>query len=293
MKHPVEHLRFLEAAVEPVAEIPQIAGQMLGVDPVVDSPDIAFDIGDQGVDPGQDLRRFLPRTGHQPLMPVTGRSVQETIALPAIGLDHRLSRQALPDQGLDLDAADPGHQAHGSEPGLVSRGFHGHHHLGLAGGAPSPFAGFGSPKAGVVHLDQTGQFVVGVPFSHSLANLVPHGPDGFVAPDFQHALKGQHGNPTFLPAHQPDHPEPFSQWGPRFVKDGACGQRGLIAAGPAMVEVAAALEIGLIMLAAGTAKSLRPTQTKQMLLTGFFRAKLSLKWHQAEGALLHRLCSVQ
>lgn len=92
MKHPVEPLRFPEAVVEPVAEFPQIAGQMLGADPVVDPPDIVFDIGDQGVDSGQDLRCFLTRTRHQQLMPVMGRSVQETIALPAIGLDHRLSR---------------------------------------------------------------------------------------------------------------------------------------------------------------------------------------------------------
>jgi hypothetical protein len=32
------------------------------------------------VDPGQDLRRFLPRTGHQPLMLEIGRSIQEAIA---------------------------------------------------------------------------------------------------------------------------------------------------------------------------------------------------------------------
>jgi hypothetical protein len=43
------------------------------------------------------------------------------------------------------------------------------------------------------------------------------------------------------------------------------------------------------MLAAGTPKSLRPTQAKQMFLTGFLSAKLLLKLHQAEGFLLHRL----
>jgi len=97
MKHPVEHLRFPEAAVEPVAKFPQVAGQMFWADAVVDAPNIAFDIGDQGMDPGQDLRRLLPRTGHQPLMLEIGRSIQEAIALPAIRFDHRLSRQALLD----------------------------------------------------------------------------------------------------------------------------------------------------------------------------------------------------
>jgi hypothetical protein len=87
----------------------------------------------------------------------------------------------------------------------------------------------------VSHLDQTSQLVVGIPFGQGFANLVAHGPDGFVAFDFQHPLQGQHRNATFLAPHQPDHPEPFVQRGSGLVKHGACGQRGLIAAGPAMV----------------------------------------------------------
>jgi len=59
MNHPVEHLRFPEAAVEPGAKIPQVAGQMFGTDAVVDTSNIAFHIGDQGMDPGQDLGRFF------------------------------------------------------------------------------------------------------------------------------------------------------------------------------------------------------------------------------------------
>jgi hypothetical protein len=76
MNHPVKHLRFTEAAVEPVAKFPQVAGQMFGTDSVVDAPNITFDIGDQGMDPGQDLRRFLPRTGHQPLMLEIGKCTE-------------------------------------------------------------------------------------------------------------------------------------------------------------------------------------------------------------------------
>ena len=96
MKHPVKHLRLPKAAVETVAKFRQVAGQMLGTDAMVDTPDVTFNIGDQGVDPGQDLRGLLPRTGHQPLMTDTGSSIQEAIALPAIGLDHCLGRQATP-----------------------------------------------------------------------------------------------------------------------------------------------------------------------------------------------------
>ncbi len=89
MKHPIKHLRFPEAAVETVAKFRQVAGQMFGTDAMMDAPDIAFHIGDQGMDPGQDLGRILSRTGNQPLMTKTGGSIQEAVALPTIGLDHR------------------------------------------------------------------------------------------------------------------------------------------------------------------------------------------------------------
>jgi len=49
------------------------------------------------------------------------------------------------------------------------------------------------------------------------------------------------------------------------------------------------MKISLTMLTAGTAKSLGPTQAKQMFLTGFFSAKFFLKLHQTEWGLLHRL----
>jgi len=146
MKHAVKHLRFPETLIEAVTEFRQVAGQMLGADAMVDAPEIAFHIGDQGVDPGQDLGRFLPRTGYQPLMMETGSSIQEALALPAVGLDHRLGRQALPDQGLNRLAADSGHQAHGGEPRFIRWGFHGDDHLGLADRAPATFAGFGAWK---------------------------------------------------------------------------------------------------------------------------------------------------
>ena len=41
-----------KAAVETIAELLQVAGQMLGTDIVVDTTGIAFDIGEQGMDPG-------------------------------------------------------------------------------------------------------------------------------------------------------------------------------------------------------------------------------------------------
>jgi hypothetical protein len=118
MKHSVKHLWFPKAAVETVAEFLSVAGKMFGADAMMDTPDIALYISDQSMDPGQDLRRFLPRTGHQPLMTETGGNIQEAVALPTIGLDHRLGGQALLHQDLDLCATDSGHQRMAANPGL-------------------------------------------------------------------------------------------------------------------------------------------------------------------------------
>ena len=47
-------------------------------------------IGDQDIDPGQNLGRLLPLTGDQPLMTEIERGIKEAMALPTIGFDHRL-----------------------------------------------------------------------------------------------------------------------------------------------------------------------------------------------------------
>ncbi len=119
MKHAVKHLRFPETSIEAVTEFRQVAGQMLGADAMVDAPEIAFRIGDQGMDPGQDLGRFLPRTGHQPLMMETGSSIQEALALPAVGLDHRLGRNGLAGGIRAAAGSLSGHGGPGEGPGTV------------------------------------------------------------------------------------------------------------------------------------------------------------------------------
>jgi len=68
MKHAVEHLRFPEAAIEAVTEFCQITGQMLGADAMMDATNIAFDIGDQSMNPRQDLRGVFARTGDEPFV---------------------------------------------------------------------------------------------------------------------------------------------------------------------------------------------------------------------------------
>ena len=153
MKHPVKHLGFPEASIETVTKFVQVTGQMLVTDAMIDSTDISFDVGDQSMDPGQYLRSFFPEPGtshHEE----TGSIIQEAVALPTIGPDHRLGCQTLLSHGLNLVAAYPGHLAHGGKPGFICRGFHRHHNFGFTRGATATFAWFGGTDIGIVHLDQ-------------------------------------------------------------------------------------------------------------------------------------------
>jgi len=75
MKQTVEHLCFSEATREAVTVFPQVTGQVLWAGAMVNTTNIAFDIGDQGMDPGQDLRRLFSRTGDEPFM-TAGRTIQ-------------------------------------------------------------------------------------------------------------------------------------------------------------------------------------------------------------------------
>ena len=100
MKHPVEHLRFPEGTVEAVTEFRQVPGQVFWADAMMDTTNIAFDIGDQGMDPRQDLRRLFPRTGNEPLMTV-GQSIQEAISLPTVDFDPS-SKRSHPNFRRDL-----------------------------------------------------------------------------------------------------------------------------------------------------------------------------------------------
>ena len=188
MKHTVEHLRFPEATVEAVTEFRQVTGQVLWADAMIDTANITFDIGDQGMDPRQDLRRLFSRTRNEPFM-TAGRTIQEAIALPTVSFDHYFFHQTLPYQGLNLLAIDSGNHAHRGKPGLMARGFHGYHHFGLAGSTSAALPGLGSPEVSVVHLDQAGEFIASIPVSHAFADLVAPSPHGLVTLDLQHPLQ--------------------------------------------------------------------------------------------------------
>jgi hypothetical protein len=56
-------LQFPKAPPEALTGFHQVTGQMLLADAMMDTADIAFDIGDQGVDPRQDFEASVPEPG--------------------------------------------------------------------------------------------------------------------------------------------------------------------------------------------------------------------------------------
>ena len=97
--HRVEHLGFPEASVEAVTKLSQITGQVLVTDAMIDPTDIAFDVGDQGMDPGKQSDCVFSRTSHDRYMKARLR-VQDPIGLPTICAGHHLCCQANLSHGL-------------------------------------------------------------------------------------------------------------------------------------------------------------------------------------------------
>jgi len=91
----------------------------------------------------------------------------------------------------------------------------------------------------------------------------------------------EHRDAAFLPSHQKDHPEPFPQGCSGFMKDGSCGERDLIDACLALVQVAGAMEVGVVVVTPGAVVTLWPAQTEEMFLACFLCCKSFLKFNEA------------
>jgi hypothetical protein len=76
MKHTVEQLRFPKTTVKTVAKFRQVAGQVFGAKAMMGATNIAFDVCDQSMHPGQDFRGLFARTGNKPFKAV-GRAIKE------------------------------------------------------------------------------------------------------------------------------------------------------------------------------------------------------------------------
>jgi len=253
---------------------------------MVHATDIAFDIRDHGMNPGQHLDRILSGAHDHRLMGA-GPGVEHTIGTPAIAPAHHIVFKAIGEHLGDLIPTEVLDLLHGGKAWFVLVGFHRDHHFRLPGCAPASCSRLGSTEVGIVYLNEACELVVGISFCHGLSDLVAHGPDGPVSFDLKHPLKREHGDAALLAAHQKDHPEPLPQGGSGLMKDGARGERDLVFACLALIEVPGAVERGTGMSAARASVAIRPAEVKEVLLACLFRGKFPLKLDQTHGFLLH------
>ena len=76
------------------------------------------------------------------------------------------------------------------------------------------------------------------------------------------------------------------------MKHGACGQRGLVTAGLALIQMTGAVEIRCSMATTRAFEAFGPSHPKQLLLTGLFGTELFLKLQQTERFLLHKITPI-
>lgn len=74
------------------------------------------------------------------------------------------------------------------------------------------------------------------------------------------------------------------------MKNGTRGERGLITTILTLIQMTGAMEIGSLVLAPRTPKTVRPSQLKKVFQTGFFSLEFLLKLQKAQTGLLHFNC---
>ena len=194
---------------------------------MVNAPDSAFDSRNQGMNLRQKFYCIPPRTDYERLVAAFS-STENAKRMPPICLDLAVGLKMIPCLREDLLDAETPHLPHGGKSCFIILRFNGHHHLLLTTRSATSLPWFRRSEGGVIHLDHSGQFITGIPMGHGLANLMTHHPHCLVAFDVHHALRRQHGDATFLPSHEEEHPRPCSYGSSRVVKNSPSWQRGRI-----------------------------------------------------------------
>ena len=204
------------------------------------------------------------------------------VCTQAIGLCNRSFRKSIVGDRSYMVTPHIFYFMHLGKSRLAASILHRYNNRGLSCRASSSFAWLASTKIGVIHLNKSPKLVGCVPVGHGLAYLVSHGPNGLVGLNLEHPLERQHRYPALRPCHQEDHPKPSLQRCPSSVEDCPRGQRRLISTRLALVKATRPMNIVPLMTTSRALVTLWPAHLKQMLLTRLFRAKLILKFLQAQ-----------
>ena len=208
---------FPESPVEPITKLCDMPTEMTSADTMINTMNGALEIRNQGMVPRQHLYRILPRANnHREILDCA--RVQTSIRPPSIGNNLSLFSKLLSETLGDLISSQVFHLFHSGRAWFIVIYLYCCYDFSFSLYPSTTFTKFRSSKVGIINLNKTGKFVVCVPLSFCFANLMAHSPYCLIAPYLQHPLKQQHGDTSFLPGHQKDHPKLLLQGNPGFVK---------------------------------------------------------------------------
>src|SRR5512132_32599 len=255
------------APIEAVRESGQVARDVFLADGPVGGGDGGLDVAECRVYPleGGCQYRLAAGPGADRLMR-TSRIRDTAEASEAIADDGAGGIEAAPRQLVHLlapEAVDPAQlQAHRL---AVGRGLHGDNDRRLAGRAAAALAtGAFATEIGVVHLDPTGQAFARIPLHHHLHELVFELPGGVLG-HTEAAAEFEAGDSSLALRQVVHGAKPSAQRHLGRGENRAGDQRGLPAAGRALVEVTGLDEAVLLPAAAGADKAARPAPAKHSL----------------------------
>ena len=133
----------------------------------------------------------------------------------------------------------------------------------------------------IVHFDQSGKTISGIPIRHRLANFVSHQPRGPVLLDLQDSLHLRDRHSHFVHRHMVEQPIPFHQRSPRALKNSSCCNARLKATILAVKQFSLRKMPGFVMSALRTDKTMRPSLLRKVLRTSLFIRERVLELYQA------------
>lgn len=271
----------VEAAVEPVAELGQLARQVLRTDHMIGAMQSVLDVAENGVEPVElfQLDAGCTTAGNHRLVLDVGSS-DAVKAGKAIADDDAVGVDELGGPGGELPLAKARHDVHTQGHGVarVALGQRADEGRFVGRAAPGRLPVALPAPVHVVDLDHAGQLPPGIAFQHGLQELVLDAP-GRVVGDAELAHELHRGDTVLLLGEQVQGEKPRGQRQLAVGEHGVGGQRCLVATVLALQQVARADGVvALLMPAGGAHEPVRPAPVEQrvcaLLLTAVGGEKL-------------------
>ena len=238
-----EQVAQIKAAVEAVGERAEVGVRMFGpVERVERAMQRCLEIAEDGVDPLELRQVARLALAHDDGRVNATRRRHRREAAESVARHQRLGRQMGVSPGLDRlgrEAADTVELDELRTPLVVERDG-GHERRLVLGAAPGLAAGVLAAQVGVVQLHAASEPVLPFALRHGIADLVLQRPSGGVA-HAEVALEGQRGQAGLGLAEQVDRQEPGAQRQLGVLEQATHRERGLVAAGLALKQLARAV----------------------------------------------------